>query len=95
MGNVKIVRPEPLIIKREDLNITIEKDNTVRIENLYTFLMQRHNVKSTFMFWMDQSRYEEKQDFSNSNKNNKEKYIKNIKFYSDYKNPESESSYKV
>ncbi len=86
VGNVKIVRPEPLIIKREDLNITIEKDNTVRIENLYTFFNAgEHNIKSTFMFWMDQSRYEEKQDFSNSNKNNKEKYIKNIKFYSDYK----------
>ncbi len=86
VGNVKIVRPEPLIIKREDLNITIEKDNTVKVENLYTFFNTgEYNIKSTFMFWMDQSRYEERQDFSNSNKNNKGKYIKNIRFYSDYK----------
>ncbi len=89
VGNVKIVRPEPLVIKREDLNIIIEKD-IIKVENLYTFFNKGdYNVKSTFMFWLDQGRYEEKQDFSNKNKNNKGKYIKNIRFYSDYKKSEN------
>ena len=37
VGNIKIVRPEPLLIKREDLNITIEKDDTIKVESMYTF----------------------------------------------------------
>ena len=31
IGNIKIVRPEPLIIKREDLNITIEKNRKIKV----------------------------------------------------------------
>ena len=74
VGNIKIVRPEPLLIKREDLNITIEKNNTIKVESVYTFSnIGEYNIKSTFMFWLDQTR------------ENKGKYIKNIKFYSDYK----------
>ena len=37
------------------------------------------------MFWLDQTRENDNKDPNNSNKNNKGKYIKNIKFYSDYK----------
>ena len=77
VGNIKIVRPEPLLIKREDLNITIEKDSTINLGE--------YNIKSTFMFWLDQTRENDNKDPNNSNKNNKGKYIKNIKFYSDYK----------
>ena len=80
VGNIKIVRPEPLQIKREDLNITIEKNNTIKVE---------YNIKSTFMFWLDQTRENDNNNPNNSNKNNKGKYIKNIKFYSDYKKSEN------
>ena len=86
VGNIKIVRPEPLLIKREDLNITIEKDNTIKVESMYTFSnLGEYNIKSTFMFWLDQTRENDNNNPNNSNKNNKGKYIKNIKFYSDYK----------
>ena len=34
VGNIKRVRPEPLQIKREDLNITIEKNNTIKVESV-------------------------------------------------------------
>ena len=44
-----------------------------------------YNIKSTFMFWLDQTRENDNNNPNNSNKNNKGKYIKNIKFYSDYK----------
>ncbi|AMD95364.1 hypothetical protein [Leptotrichia sp. oral taxon 847] len=87
VGNVKIVRQEPLIIKREDLNITIEKDNTIKVESFYTFEnVGNYNVKSTFLFWLDSNIEKvEKEDFSNKNTNNRGRYIKNIKFFSDYK----------
>ena len=86
VGNIKIVRPEPLLIKREDLNITIEKDDTIKVESMYTFSnLGEYNIKSTFMFWLDQTRENDNNNPNNSNKNNKGKYIKNIKFYSDYK----------
>ena len=53
---------------------------------MYTFLnLGEYNIKSTFMFWLDQTRENDNKDPNNSNKNNKGKYIKNIKFYSDYK----------
>ena len=86
VGNIKIVRSEPLLIKREDLNITIEKNNTIKVESVYTFSnIGEYNIKSTFMFWLDQTRGNDNNNPNNSNKNNKGKYIKNIKFYSDYK----------
>jgi len=87
VGNVKIVRQEPLAIKREDLNITIEKDNTIKVESFYTFEnVGNYNVKSTFLFWLDSNIEKvEKEDFSNKNTNNRGKYINNIKFFSDYK----------
>ncbi len=85
VGNVKIVREEPLVIKREDINITIEKDKTIKVENLYTFKnIGNYNVKSTFMFWLDQNLENSTKDYSNANKNNRGKYLKNLKFYSDY-----------
>ncbi len=85
VGNVKIVREEPLVIKREDINITIEKDKTIKVENLYTFKnIGNYNVKSTFMFWLDQNLENHTKDYSNANKNNRGKYLKNLKFYSDY-----------
>ena len=87
VGNVKIVREEPLVIKREDINITIEKDKTIKVENLYTFKnIGNYNVKSTFMFWLDQNLENQNptKDYSNANKNNRGKYLKNLKFYSDY-----------
>ena len=84
VGNVKIVREEPLVIKREDINITIEKDKTIKVENLYTFKnIGNYNVKSTFMFWLDQNLENPTKDYSNANKNNRGKYLKNLKFYSD------------
>ncbi len=90
VGNIKIVRPEPLLIKREDLNITIEKNNTIKVESVYTFSnIGEYNIKSTFMFWLDQTRENDNNHPNNSNKNNKGKYIKNIKFYSDYKKSEN------
>ena len=80
VGNIKIVRPEPLQIKREDLNITIEKNNTIKVESVYTFSnIGEYNIKSTFMFWLDQTRENDNNNPNNSNKNNKGKYIKNIK----------------
>ena len=85
VGNIKIVREEPLVIKREDINITIEKDKTIKVENLYTFKnIGNYNVKSTFMFWLDQNLENPTKDYSNANKNNRGKYLKNLKFYSDY-----------
>lgn len=91
VGNIKIVRPEPLVIKREDLNITIEKDRTVKVESIYTFENSgERNIKSTFLFWLDQSaEKKEKEDFSNKNSNNRGKYIRNLKFYSDYRKSKS------
>ena len=86
VGNIKIARPEPLLIKRQDLNITIEKNNTIKVESVYIFSnIGEYNIKSTFMFWLDQTRENDNNNPNNSNKNNKGKYIKNIKFYSDYK----------
>ena len=54
IGNLKIVRQEPLVIKREDLNITIEKNKAIKVESVYTFEnIGNYDVKSTFMFWLD------------------------------------------
>ena len=76
VGSLKIIKPEPLVIKREDLNITIEKDRKIKVESLYTFQNTGDvNVKSTFMFWLDQSTVNDKS----------QKYIENIKFVSDFK----------
>ena len=76
VGSLKIVKPETLVIKREDLNITIEKDRKIKVESLYTFQNTGDvNVKSTFMFWLDQSTVNDKP----------QKYIENIKFVSDFK----------
>lgn len=75
VGNVKIVRNEPLEIKREDLKIIINKDKSISIESDYTFKnLSKYNIKSTYMFWMDIEGESKKGD-----------YIKNLKFYSDYK----------
>lgn len=76
VGSLKIVKPETLVIKREDLNITIEKDRKIKVESLYTFQNTGDvNVKSTFMFWLDQSTVNDKP----------QKYIENTKFVSDFK----------
>ena len=76
VGSLKIVKPETLVIKREDLNITIEKDRKIKVESLYTFQNTGDvNAKSTFMFWLDQSTVNDKS----------QKYIENIKFVSDFK----------
>ena len=87
IGNLKIVRQEPLVIKREDLNITIEKNKTIKVESVYTFEnIGNYNVKSTFMFWLDTNIEKSlKEDFSNKNTNNRGKFVKNIKFLTDYK----------
>ena len=87
IGNLKIVRQEPLVIKREDLNITIEKNKTIKVESVYTFEnVGNYNVKSTFMFWLDTNIEKSlKEDFSNKNTNNRGKFVKNIKFLTDYK----------
>lgn len=86
IGNLKIVRQEPLVIKREDLNITIEKNRTIKVESVYTFEnVGNYDVKSTFMFWLDTNiEKSEKEDFSNKNTNNRGKFVKNIKFLTDY-----------
>ena len=87
IGNLKIVRQEPLVIKREDLNITIEKNKTIKVNSVYTFEnIGNYNVKSTFMFWLD-TNVEKigKENFSNKNTNNRGKFLKNIKFLTDYK----------
>ena len=58
------------------MNITIEKDRKIKVESLYTFQNTGDvNVKSTFMFWLDQSTVNDKS----------QKYIENIKFVSDFK----------
>ena len=69
IGNLKIVRQEPLVIKREDLNITIEKNKTIKVESVYTLEnVGNYNVKSTFMFWLDTNIEKSlKEDFSNKN----------------------------
>ena len=87
IGNLKIVRQEPLVIKREDLNITIEKNKTIKVESVYTFEnVGNYNVKSTFMFWLDTNIEKSlKEDFSNKNTNNRGKFVKNINFLTDYK----------
>ena len=91
VGNIKIVRPEPLLIKREDLNITIEKNRTIKVNSVYTFEnIGNYNVKSTFMFWLDTNvEKTDKKDFSNKNTNNRGKFVKNIKFLTDYKKAQS------
>jgi len=36
------------------LNITIEKNKTIKVESVYTFEnIGNYDVKSTFMFWLD------------------------------------------
>ena len=40
IGNWKIVRQEPLVIKREDLNITIEKNKTIKVERILVIKIQ-------------------------------------------------------
>ena len=75
VGNLKIVRQEPLSIEREDLTITINKDKSIKVKTDYTFKnIGKYNIKSTYMFFLDKE-----------NKAEKGKYIKNIQFYSDYK----------
>ena len=82
IGNVKIVRPEPLVIKREDLNLTIEKNGEIKVESLYTFEnIGKYDIKSTFMFWIDQNVLYNPE---NKSTNIKGKYIKNVKFFSNY-----------
>ena len=79
VGNLKIVRQEPLSIEREDLTITINKDKSIKVETDYTFKnIGKYNIKSTYMFFLDKE-----------NKAEKGKYIKNIQFYSNYKKAEN------
>ena len=79
VGNLKIVRQEPLSIEREDLTITINKDKSIKVETDYTFKnIGKYNIKSTYMFFLDKE-----------NKAEKGNYIKNIQFYSDYKKTEN------
>lgn len=79
VGNLKIVRQEPLSIEREDLIITINKDKSIKIDTDYTFKnIGKYNIKSTYMFFLDKE-----------NKAEKGKYIKNIQFYSNYKKAEN------
>ncbi len=79
VGNLKIVRQEPLNIEREDLTITINKDKSIKVETDYTFKnIGKYNIKSTYMFFLDKE-----------NKAEKGKYIKNIQFYSNYKKAEN------
>lgn len=79
VGNLKIVRQEPLSIEREDLTITINKDKSIKVETDYTFKnIGKYNIKSTYMFFLDKE-----------NKAEKGKYIKNIQFYSNYKKTEN------
>ncbi len=87
VGNIKIVRPEPLVIKREDITITIEKNGEVKVETFYTFKnIGEYNIKSTFMFWLDKNILDNNE---NRQINIKGKYIKNIRFFSDYKKSEN------
>ena len=79
VGNLKIVRQEPLSIEREDLTIIINKDKSIKIDTDYTFKnIGKYNIKSTYMFFLDKE-----------NKAEKGRYIKNIQFYSDYKKTEN------
>ena len=79
VGNLKIVRQEPLSIEREDLTIIINKDKSIKVETDYTFKnIGKYNIKSTYMFFLDKE-----------NKAEKGKYIKNIQFYSNYKKAEN------
>lgn len=79
VGNLKIVRQEPLSIEREDLIITINKDKSIKIDTDYTFKnIGKYNIKSTYMFFLDKE-----------NKAEKGKYIKNIQFYSNHKKAEN------
>ncbi len=79
VGNLKIVRQEPLSIEREDLTIIINKDKSIKIDTDYTFKnIGKYNIKSTYMFFLDKE-----------NKAEKGKYIKNIQFYSNYKKAEN------
>ena len=79
VGNLKIVRQEPLSIEREDLTIIINKDKSIKVETDYTFKnIGKYNIKSTYMFFLDKE-----------NKAEKGKYIKNIQFYSNYKKSEN------
>lgn len=79
VGNLKIVRQEPLSIEREDLIIIINKDKSIKVETDYTFKnIGKYNIKSTYMFFLDKE-----------NKAEKGKYIKNIQFYSNYKKSEN------
>ena len=79
VGNLKIVRQEPLSIEREDLTIIINKDKSIKIDTDYTFKnIGKYNIKSTYMFFLDKE-----------NKTEKGRYIKNIQFYSDYKKTEN------
>ena len=79
VGNLKIVRQEPLSIEREDLIIIINKDKSIKVETDYTFKnIGKYNIKSTYMFFLDKE-----------NKAEKGKYIKNIQFYSNYKKAEN------
>ena len=80
IGNLKIVRQEPLVIKREDLNITIEKNRTIKVNSVYTFEnIGNYNVKSTFMSWLDTNvEKTDKKDVSNKNTNNRGKFDESI-----------------
>ena len=79
IGNLKIVRQEPLSIEREDLTIIINKDKSIKVETDYTFKnIGKYNIKSTYMFFLDKE-----------NKAEKGKYIKNIQFYSNHKKAEN------
>ena len=79
VGNLKIVRQEPLSIEREDLTIIINKDKSIKIDTDYTFNnIGKYNIKSTYMFFLDKE-----------NKAEKGKYIKNIQFYSNHKKAEN------
>ena len=79
VGNLKIVRQEPLSIEREDLTIIINKDKSIKVETDYTFKnIGKYNIKSTYMFFLDKE-----------NKAEKGKYIKNIQFYSNHKKAEN------
>ena len=87
IGNLKIVRQEPLVIKSEDLNITIEKNGIIKVNSVYVFQnIGNYNVKSTFMFCLDTNVEKTgKEDFSNKNTNNRGKFVQNIKFLANRK----------
>ncbi len=92
VGNMKIIKPLEIQISREDIKITIEKDNKINIETNYMLHSDESiNAKVTYLFPLDIKVLNgERKKINQSNE-----FIEKLRVYDDYKEVKPSMAYIV